>query len=129
MFLSFAFQHDVNRVMDNENESGIRHRIESSSPYVDVNRVIDKENEFIAQKKDGTIISIDIGLNFFGKGDSKQAIVILWDITEKKKSITALHRSQDVLNKAQSIAHLGSWEWDMTWSRFLIQPRNLHYTH
>ena len=103
------------------------------------NRIMNTETEFFAQKKEGTEISIDIGLNFFGDADNKQAIVILRDITEKKIVDVALRRNQDVLNKAQSIAHLGSWEWDIVnntieWSDevfriFGLQPQEIKATY
>ncbi|MCK5335258.1 MAG: PAS domain S-box protein, partial [Gammaproteobacteria bacterium] len=97
------------------------------------------KQEFIALKKNGTEISIDIGLSFFEGVDGKQAIVILRDITEKKIAEATLHRNQDVLNKAQRIAHLGSLEWDLVtntvkWSdevyRILgFQPQEVEATY
>lgn len=103
------------------------------------NRIMKGGEEFLAEKKDGTEISVDIGLNFFGEGVNKQAIVILRDVTERKKADLDLNRSRDVLNKAQSIAHLGSWEWDikdntLEWSDeiyriFGLQPHQFEATY
>ena len=103
------------------------------------NRIMNNEMEFFAQKKDGMEISVDIGLNFFGEGDNKKAIVILRDITEKKMVDLALRSNQEILSKAQSIAHMGSWEWDiksnaLQWSdeiyRILgLQPQQLEATY
>ena len=36
------------------------------------------------------------------------------DITERKNAENALKKSEQSLNDAQRIAHLGSWEWDIT---------------
>ena len=43
------------------------------------------------------------------------------DITENKKILHELERKQELLNEAQRVAHLGSWDWDIpsnkvTWS-------------
>lgn len=41
------------------------------------------------------------------------SVVVFQDITEKKAIRDELSRSQKSLEQAQSIAHLGSWEWDL----------------
>ena len=39
------------------------------------------------------------------------------DITERKRAEQALRESQAMLAKAQEIAHMGSWEWDLATNR------------
>src|SRR5919199_728244 len=39
---------------------------------------------------------------------------IFWDITERKRAEEKLHRSEAHLAEAQKIAHIGSWEFDVT---------------
>lgn len=57
----------------------------------------------------------DVEGNIVGMIDS------IFDITENKKIHRELERKQELLNEAQRIAHLGSWDWDIplnkvTWS-------------
>lgn len=35
------------------------------------------------------------------------------DVTERKRAEEALRRSEDHLNRAQRVAHIGSWDWDL----------------
>ena len=62
----------------------------------------------LAERKNGTEIAIDIELNFFGRNDNKQAIVILRDITEKKKVEEELMlHSQMVKNMVEGVYIVG----------------------
>jgi len=47
------------------------------------------------------------------EGEILGAVVTFQDITERKKIEAALTRSQETLERAQAIAHLGSWDWDL----------------
>jgi len=46
--------------------------------------------------------------------EGKPAVMaVAFDITERKKAETALKKSQYILSKAQEIAHVGNWAWDI----------------
>jgi len=45
--------------------------------------------------------------------NQRNMLLCLIDITERKKAEELLQKSQNNLNNAQQLAHLGSWEWDM----------------
>ncbi|MFT3682809.1 MAG: PAS domain S-box protein [Ferruginibacter sp.] len=49
----------------------------------------------------------------------KQVVVTFVDITDRKKAEEELKYREDVLNKAQSIAKIGSWELDLQTKKFI----------
>lgn len=40
-------------------------------------------------------------------------LIMMHDISERKRSLEALERSQAQLAEAQKVAHIGSWDWDL----------------
>ena len=70
---------------------------------------------------DGRIVDVEVTAAPFPFGGSKAIHVILRDITDRKRAQAALRASQELLERSQQIAHLGSWELDLvnhrlTWS-------------
>ena len=50
-------------------------------------------------------------------GAVKGVIGIARDITDRQQAAEALRRSERLLSEAQSLAHMGSWEWDVAANR------------
>ena len=48
-----------------------------------------------------------------------QVISIVRDITARKRAEEALLRSETALEEAQRIAHVGSWDWDLVYDKFI----------
>ncbi|MBU0676256.1 MAG: PAS domain S-box protein [Proteobacteria bacterium] len=95
-------------------------------------------------RKDGSLIVLESsGTPFFDvNGIFKGYRGVNRDITEQDQARVALQKSRDLLNIAQEIGHVGSWEWEigkekLTWSdevfRILgmkpqeIEPTYQHY--
>ncbi len=73
------------------------------------------------QRKDGTVIPVEVRLSPFYRDNARNTIASVHDITERKSAETQQRRQQKSLNDAQSLAHLGSFDWNMltnqvTWS-------------
>ena len=71
--------------------------------------------ELKIKKKDGSLIQV-LSSNLTRRdeeGNLLQAEAFLTDITERKKAEKALLKSNVMLAKAQDIAHVGSWIWDV----------------
>jgi len=69
--------------------------------------------ELSAINKDGNEFPIELTLSSVKMRDKWLAVGIIHDITERKRMEDKLRRSDLMLNKAQEIAHIGSWEFDL----------------
>lgn len=98
-----------------------------------------REKRFI--RKDGNSFYAITSLRCVWGDDGKvdYFITFLYDITDRKKAETALQKSQRGLARAQELAHLGSWDWDIpantiTWSDetyriFSLKPQEFRATY
>ena len=64
-------------------------------------------------KKNGEIIFVEIISHHIEFEDRPARMVIINDITERKKIENALVESENSLNQAQIIANMGDWEYDL----------------
>jgi diguanylate cyclase (GGDEF)-like protein/PAS domain S-box-containing protein len=84
-------------------------------------------------------VPVEIGINFSFFNDKYHAIVAMRDVSEQVSTRKILHDNEQMLNIAQSIAHIGSWDWnlktnDILWSQemenifgFESQEFGVHY--
>ncbi|HIJ84533.1 MAG TPA: PAS domain S-box protein, partial [Magnetococcales bacterium] len=98
-----------------------------------------REKRFI--RKDGQAFYAITSLRCVWGDDGKvdYFITFLFDISDRKKAEEALQKSQRGLARAQELAHLGSWDWDIpanviTWSDetyrvFSLKPQEFHATY
>ena len=69
--------------------------------------------EFYALGKDEKEIPVEISLSYTTRNEEKYAMVSLRDITDRKESEKILHRNEIMLRRAQHVASIGSWDWDI----------------
>ncbi|MBF0191346.1 MAG: PAS domain S-box protein [Magnetococcales bacterium] len=78
--------------------------------------------EAFGRHRDGREFPIEISTASWTDGDGRLFFAaVLRDISERKQADDVLRKSRENLAKAQELAHLGSWEWDiaqdrLTWS-------------
>ncbi len=79
------------------------------------------EDRFISKhcKKDGSMFDVEVSVQFKDV-EGGRIIAFLQDITERKQAEESLRKSKEryrhselELNAAQSVAHIGSWKWDI----------------
>lgn len=63
------------------------------------------------RRKNGQVYDVEISTTYMA--DKQQFVVFCRDITERKLAMLALQDSERHLSQAQSIAHIGSWYYDL----------------
>ena len=71
--------------------------------------------------RDGHVFPVEVSANCFEYGGLAYNLALVRNITERKRAEEALRESETNLNRAQEIAHIGSWHLDvarnrLTWS-------------
>ena len=90
---------------------------------LETGNIVGLANHTVLLRKNGGEVPIDdSGAPIHDEnGDLLGVVLVFRDISERKRVLAALQRSQERLKKAQQIAHLGGWEFDvekkgLTWS-------------
>ena len=65
------------------------------------------------RRKDGGLFDVQVSLKYFPEGGIGRTIVFIEDISQRKKAEEQLLNKQQLLEKAQELAILGSWETDI----------------
>ncbi len=73
-------------------------------------------------RKDGTVMPVEINARMYEYSGKKVYLSFIRDISMRKKVENALRMSEKRLSRAEAIAHLGNWEWDipartLAWSK------------
>ena len=84
-------------------------------------RALKSKIQFSILTYDGRDLPVEISLSFMTQSGKAVAITSIRDITEKFQAETALKNSISMLNKAQEISQIGSWDWH-------IQENNLFWS-
>jgi len=87
---------------------------------------LSKHFEIQAIRKGGQPIELEVSISFVEISNQPNYIIIARDITQKKLEAMLLAKSEALLSEAESIAHFGSWEYDVhsnliTWSKELYR--------
>ncbi|MBF0212608.1 MAG: PAS domain S-box protein [Magnetococcales bacterium] len=74
--------------------------------------------EAFGRHRDGHEFPVEISVSSWTDGDGRLFFAaVLRDITARKQAEDVLRRSRENLAKAQELAHLGSWEWNVVQDR------------
>ncbi len=77
--------------------------------------------ELINRRKDGSLYKEEMTITPLRdqQGEIRHFIAVKQDITERKRAEDALRESEASLNRAQTIAHIGSWNLDVRQNRLI----------
>ena len=78
-----------------------------------VSRSMGKKVQVEGRRSDGTLISLDVSIMKHSDGSPIAFSAICHDISRRAKIMDTLRVSEARLARAQELAHLGNWEWNM----------------
>ena len=73
-----------------------------------------KNFEITGRRKDGVEFPLEMSLSIWKAQGQRFVTATIRDITQRKRAEAALQKIQASLAKAQRLAHLGSWDWDIS---------------
>ena len=82
--------------------------------------------EWLYKRKNGVCFWAEVIMSDTRIGGEGRVLAVVRDIAERKKAEVELQKSEERLSRAQAIAHVGDWEWDIAtnmvhWSDELYQ--------
>ncbi|MEH2567931.1 AAA family ATPase [Bradyrhizobium sp. AZCC 2289] len=83
-----------------------------------------REKEYF--RKDGSRVPVLLGATTFGDGQDAGVAFVL-DLTERKRTESALQRSQAYLTQAQRLSHTSSWAWDVRLQEFVYRSPEVYH--
>lgn len=97
------------------------------------------QKEMYHRRKDNTLFPVEISAGLLEMGLRTYILAVDRDITERKQAEEALFKKEGSMAKAQQIAHLGNWDWNIVtnelwWSDeiyriFGVPPREFDATY
>ena len=76
-------------------------------------------DQWSLRRKDGTSFPTEVNTKILSDG---RWVAFVRDISDSQRSTEKIRRSEEALNRAQQIAHLGSWDWQLDQSDFVCSP-------
>lgn len=109
--------HDISRFIPERFRAAHREHVRRFGESGETNRTMRSLGTIRGLRTDGEEFPAEASISQIQIGGQKIYTVILRDITERKQSEEALRESKEQLSEAQRIAHIGSWELNLTTNR------------
>ena len=102
-------------------------------------RIINKSRELMGLRQDGSLFPLELNVAPMAMDGAKKFVGIMHDISERKESEELLKLSETRLEKSQTFANIGTWDWniqngELYWSEriaplFGYEPGKLETTY
>ncbi len=67
----------------------------------------------VHKRHDGTAFPVEVNVTYMTVGEKDYMVAVARDVTERKLSEQALRLSEERLSRAQKMAHVGNWSWNI----------------
>jgi PAS domain S-box-containing protein len=76
-------------------------------------RIINKSRDLMGLRKDGSLFPLELNVAPMAMGGVKKFVGIMHDISERKESEELLKLGEMRLEKSQTFANIGTWDWNI----------------
>ncbi len=126
--MAHIFGYEVNEITDQLGPMDLVFADDQSLVAENIRRRVDNEAEaihydFRGQRKDGSIIDIEVHGRRIELDGQAGIIGTLVDVTERKQAEVALRTSEEQLQLALDAAQMGLWNWNITTDEVVWSPK------
>jgi PAS domain S-box-containing protein len=103
--------------------SDLKDGAESEDPAARIREIMARGEarfESRQRRKDGSILDLEVSVQY-RPAEGQRLVGFLRDITERKRMEEELRAKEQLLSESQSVAHVGSWSWDVASGTSVLQ--------
>lgn len=90
------------------------HHMDAFDKSDEISRLMNKRSGIFGRQRDGNLVPLDVSILKHPEGSHVAYSAICRNISESVRMTNSLQLSEKRLSRAQQLAHIGNWEWDIS---------------